>query len=66
MKFLIGLNQKWKVNLHKQISLQMIEWGIPTDNIHVSDICTVESAQCHSYRRDGSSADRMYAFMSLK
>ena len=59
-------NRKWKIDLHKQIRLQLIESGISVSNIHASDICTYESQICHSYRRDGSEAGRMYAFMGMK
>lgn len=59
-------NGKWKVDLHKQILLQIIELGIPTTNIQASEICTYESDKCHSYRRDGFDAGRMYAFMGMK
>ena len=59
-------NRKWKIDLHKQIRLQLIEFGISVTNIQASDICTYESQICHSYRRDGSEAGRMYAFMGMK
>ena len=57
---------KWKVGLHEHICLQLAEIGIPTSNIMASDICTFESQDCHSYRRDGEKAGRMFAFMGLK
>ena len=59
-------NRKWKIDLHKQIRLQLIESGISVFNIHASDICTYESQICHSYRRDGYEAGRMYAFLGMK
>ena len=34
--------------------------------INKSDICTFESQDCHSYRRDGDKSGRMFAFMRLK
>ena len=57
---------KWKVDLHGQIRYQLIELGVPTNSIRASNICTYESSECHSYRRDGENAGRMYAFLSLK
>ena len=57
---------KWKVGLHEEICLQLTEIGIPPINIKTSEICTFESQDCHSYRRDGSKAGRMFAFMSLR
>ena len=59
-------NGKWKVGLHKQICIQLIEMGIPSTNLKLSNICTFESPSFHSYRRDGSQAARMFAFMGLK
>ena len=59
-------NGKWKVGLHKEICLQLAEMGIPSTNIKTSDICTYESLDFHSYRRDGSKAGRMFAFMGLR
>ena len=32
-------NRKWKIDLHKQIWLQLKEYGISVANIHASDIC---------------------------
>lgn len=58
--------EKWKVDLHGQIRYQLTELGVPTNNIGASTICTYESPECHSYRRDGGNAGRMYAFLSLK
>ena len=57
---------KWKVGLHEQISLQLAAVGILEENIQTSDMCTYESQDCHSYRRDGENAGRMFAFMRLK
>ena len=57
---------KWKVDLRVQIKYQLIELGVPANSIVASDICTYESAECHSYRRDGENTGRMYAFLNLK
>ena len=59
-------DRKWRVGLHNQIRLQLIELGLSITNIQVSEICTYESDKCHSYRRDGSDARSMYAFMFVK
>ena len=58
--------RKWKVGLHDQISLQLASSGIFEENIQTSDMCTYESRDCHSYRRDGDNVGRMFAFMELK
>ena len=54
------------MGLHKHIWLQLVKMGIPSTNIMASDICTFESLDYHSYRRDGEKAGRMFAFMGLK
>jgi len=59
-------HRKWKVDLHKQIRLQLKELVISKANIEASEICTYESQICHSYRRNGSEAGCMYAFMGMK
>ena len=58
--------EKWKVDLHGQIRYQLTELGVPTNSIGASNICTYESPECHSHRRDGENAGRMYAFLGLK
>ena len=58
--------EKWKIDLHGQIRYQLTELGVPINSIGASNICTYESPECHSYRRDGENAGRMYAFLSLK
>ena len=59
-------DRKWKVGLHDQISLQLASSGILEENIQTSDMCTYESRDYHSYRRDGDNVVRMFAFMKLK
>ena len=59
-------NGKWKIGLHEEICLQLTEMGIHSSNIQTSDICTFESADFQSYRRDGFKARRMFAFMRLR
>ena len=58
--------RKWKVGLHEQISLQLTVAGLQKKNICSSDMCTYETQDCHSYRRDGKNAGCMFAFMGLK
>ncbi len=57
---------KWKVGLHEQIFLQLAQMGVPSTYINKSDICTFESQDYHSYRRDREKSGRMFAFMRLK
>ena len=50
---------KWKLDLGLQIKLDLIKLGLVDKNIYISDICTYDSLDCESYRRDGGSAQRM-------
>ena len=59
-------NGKWRVGLHEQIYLQLTKMNIPSTNIKTSDICTFESSNYHSFRRDGSQAGHMFAFLGMK
>ena len=59
-------NGKWKVGLREHICLQLTDMGIPLTNLIASDICTFESPDYHSFRRDGEESGHMYAFMALK
>ena len=59
-------NGKWKVGLYEQLYIMLIKLGIPSNNIRVSNICTFESLDYHSYRRDRSQSGRMVALMRLK
>lgn len=45
---------------------QLIECGIQEYNIEVSDICTIENTDYHSFRRDKEKSGRMAAFIGLK
>ena len=60
----IRLNKsKWRVGIHDQIVIDLIKFGLPLSNINKSDICTFESNDCQSYRRDGINAGRMLGLM---
>jgi len=50
---------KWLLNLNQEIKNDILKFGIPTENIYSSDICTYESLNCESFRRDGLKANRM-------
>lgn len=56
-------DEKWLLDLKKVIKVQLMETGIPDINISLSEICTRESKECESYRRNGTDAGRMTALM---
>ena len=58
-------NDIWKVSLHKQIYRDIIALGLYKNNLSISNICTFESLDCHSFRRDGETSGRMYAFLGI-
>lgn len=39
---------------------------LPKENIEVSDVCTIENNNWHSYRRDGLKSGRNMAFIAIK
>tara|TARA_B110000438_G_scaffold292077_1_gene329891 strand:- start:600 stop:1271 length:672 start_codon:yes stop_codon:yes gene_type:complete len=59
-------SKKSKLDLKIAITEQLESVGILSENIKKSDICTFESTVCHSFRRDGELAGRMYSLMKLK
>ena len=50
---------KWLLNLNQEIKSDILKFNIPIENIYCSDICTYESLNCESFRRDGLKANRM-------
>jgi len=56
-------SSRFYADLRSELTLKLLELGLPANNIHVSDLCTYEEPKCCSYRRDGKTAGRMFAFM---
>ena len=50
---------KWILSLKNEIINDAIKKGLLLSNIHSSNICTYESLDCESFRRDGKHARRM-------
>ena len=50
---------KWFLNLNQEIKNDILKFNIPIKNIYCSNICTYESLDCESFRRDGLKANRM-------
>jgi copper oxidase (laccase) domain-containing protein len=44
----------------------LIEYGVKSDNIEVSNLCTFEKEYLHSYRRDGKVSGRALGIIALK
>ena len=57
---------KWKIGMREQINSMLIKLDISPKNIKISNLCTFETVDYHSYRRDGINSGRMVALMSLQ
>ena len=55
---------KWLLSLEKEIKHDIIKKGILSSNIHVSNICTYESLDCESFRRDKTKSKRMIGIIN--
>jgi len=59
-------SDKVKLNIKLEIKIELKRMGVLANNINISDLCTFEQSKCHSYRRDGLKAGRMYSIMMIK
>jgi len=57
---------KYLYDNKKQIQLQLKECGVLSKNIEISEICTMENDDYHSYRRDKMHSGRMSAFIAMR
>ena len=58
---------KWHIDLPLCNKLQMESWGVPTDNVTMSGICTYEAeADWFSARRLGIASGRIYNGLILR
>ena len=64
-KVLLDSN-KVKLNIKLEIQIELERMGVLPKNINISNLCTFELSTCHSYRRDGLKAGRMYATLMIK
>lgn len=56
---------KYLFDNRKEVFNQLIKTGVEQSNIESSTICTIESKEYHSYRRDKDKSGRMSAFIGL-
>ncbi len=52
-------NNKWFLSLSDEIKSDILKMNIPDKNFHSSEVCTFESNDCQSFRRDGLKSERM-------
>lgn len=59
-------DHEWLLDIRVQIEQQLLDGGVLTDSIEMSDSCTIGDDRYHSYRRDGKASGRMVAFIKLQ
>ncbi len=59
-------NGKYLFDNKSQILEQLTMCGINPQNIEISDVCSIEDTNCHSFRRDNENSGRMAAFIGLR
>ncbi len=59
-------NGKYLFDNKHEIYLQLTDAGANSDNIEISQECTISNPNLHSYRRDKEKSGRMSAFISMK
>ena len=57
------INDKIYVDLSKEIKTKFLNIGVKSNNISESNICTYESKECYSYRKERGLNGRMYSMM---
>lgn len=62
-KYVTMNNNKLYINLLQNILDDLIYLGVLVDNISFDETCTYDDSRCCSFRRDGSSAGRMFSLM---
>lgn len=63
-KYLQPENDKYKLNLKSANYDMLREFGIPANNIEVSELCSFEEDYLHSYRREGKVSGRALGVIS--
>jgi len=58
--------RKFMLDLKAANFSQLIDHGVPKENIEISENCTIHDASFHSYRRDGTASGRMLAVIGVK
>ena len=57
------INDKIYLDLIKEIKTKLLNIGIKSNNIVESNVCTYESKECYSYRKEKGLNGRMYSMM---
>lgn len=65
-RYLKPSGEKYLLDVGKVNYDMLIEFGIPKKNIEVSELCTYENKNLHSYRRDGKKSGRAMGVIVMK
>ena len=57
---------KYLLDLAGEVERRLLELGLRPDKIERAGVCSITDERCHSYRRDGTKAGRMAAFIEMK
>ena len=64
-EYVIISNNKQYLDMNAKIRDDLLMLGINKKNIFISNICTYEDEEFHSYRREGKDAGRIYSIIGL-
>lgn len=59
-------DDRWQFDLKRANQIIVGQTGVPTNTIHVSDICTACDRRLFSYRRDGPVTGRSLQFIAIR
>ena len=65
-KYVIKRENKFYINLLKNVLDDLVDLGVLSQNISFDEKCTYEDSNCCSYRRDGLNAGRMISLIYYK
>jgi polyphenol oxidase len=57
---------KLRLDLGAELARRLVAAGVPPVHIERSPVCTITDPRCHSHRRDGATAGRMAAFITMR
>lgn len=58
--------EKYLFDNHNEIKSQLLDSGVLTKHIEISEICTISDINYHSFRRDKDKSGRMSCFIGMK
>lgn len=65
-KYLMPVNGKFKLDLKLANKDMLLDFGVPEHQIEISNICSYENINFHSYRRDGVKSGRAFGIIAMK